>query len=67
MLLYREYSISNKGLFLDGAYKYEAIPPGTHVDRVAVFDTAQDAVGLVLRVHGWSYSDSEVLYIALPI
>lgn len=63
----RKYTVSDKAAYLENGYKYETIPPGTNVDRIAVFDTAPDAVGLVLRVHGWGYSDSEVLYIAMPI
>ena len=63
----RKYTVSDKAAYLENGYKYETVPPGTNVDRIAVFDTAPDAVGLVLRVHGWGYSDSEVLYIAMPI
>ena len=63
----REYGLSDKAALLDGAYTYETISPGTHFARIAVFDTAPDAVGLVLRVHGWGFSDAEVLYISLPI
>jgi hypothetical protein len=63
----REYIISDKSLGLDNALKYEAVPPGTNITRIAIFDVSPSATGFILRVHGWGFSDSEARYVSLGI
>jgi len=63
----REYEQSARRSSIENPYSYESIAPGGSLARTALFDVSPDATGLVLRVHGWGYSNEETTYVKLNI